>query len=210
VTMFTKIEEVHLPDHHYLTDEDLCYFYGEYTPRQNYGYSETNGFILNLKKSMDRRGLPEWRYKEQAILKATSYLQKGFPPEWLRSVTFIPVPPSKMKGDPLYDDRLVRILKNLQRHFQIDIRELIVQNVSRETMHLTENRYTPDQLKSMYSVDQGLVLPAPSTIAIFDDMLTSGTHFKAISSILSNLYPNIPIYGIFLARRIFPAVSFDF
>ena len=41
----TQIDELMLPDHVYLDDEDTCYFLGEYTARQGYGYSTTNQLI---------------------------------------------------------------------------------------------------------------------------------------------------------------------
>jgi hypothetical protein len=47
-----------------------CYFLWEYTAGGGFAHSATNSLILNLKKSMDRRGRPEWPYKEQAIAMA--------------------------------------------------------------------------------------------------------------------------------------------
>ena len=56
---FTEIDELTRPDHSWLTDDDRCYFLGEYTARQGYSYSPTNNLILNFKKEMDRREKPE-------------------------------------------------------------------------------------------------------------------------------------------------------
>ena len=36
---FTEIDELTRPDHSWLTDDDRCYFLGEYTARQGYSYS---------------------------------------------------------------------------------------------------------------------------------------------------------------------------
>jgi hypothetical protein len=46
-------------------------------------------------------------------------------------------------------------------------------------------------------------VPAPQAIGIFDDVLTVGTHFVAMKTILARRFPTIPIVGIFIARRVF-------
>ena len=63
----TQVDDLTRPDHYYLTAEDQCLYFGEYTARKGFNHSETNQLILNFKKKMDRRGLLEWRYKTAAI-----------------------------------------------------------------------------------------------------------------------------------------------
>ena len=46
----TKIDDLTREDHWYLTDEDDCYFLGEYTAREGFGHSHTNSVIYNIKK----------------------------------------------------------------------------------------------------------------------------------------------------------------
>src|SRR5262249_32681191 len=106
----TLIDDLTRPDHSYLTSNDSCAFIGEYTARGGFSFSETNDLISNLKKSVDRRLLAEWRYKELAIQKVARTLKAIFSSQWLDRTTFVPIPPSKIKTHHLYDDRLVRIL----------------------------------------------------------------------------------------------------
>lgn len=106
--MLTKLDELYLHHHWYLSREDECYFSGEYTARRGYAYSETNGLISNLKKGVERRGLPEWRYKEQAIWLAAARLRESLSPAFLQSATVVPIPPSKAPTDLLYDDRMTK------------------------------------------------------------------------------------------------------
>jgi len=70
----SQIDELTRVDHWYLEDGDQCWYLGEYTARKGYAGSETNNLILNLKKPMDRRERPEWRYKERAIATVASVL----------------------------------------------------------------------------------------------------------------------------------------
>ena len=47
-----------------------------------------------------------------------------------------------------------------------------------------------------------LTTPEPSVIAIVDDVLTTGAHFRAASAILAAQFPEVQILGLFLARRV--------
>ena len=87
--MLTKLDELNLPDHWYLDATDECYFIGEYTAGRGYSHSSTNQLILNLKKSVDRRGLAEWSYKEAAIRQAAATLRQSLHPDFLGSATFV-------------------------------------------------------------------------------------------------------------------------
>ncbi len=198
--MFSQIDQVTLGDHYYLTEDDACLYALEYHPGKGYEHGNTNSFITNIKKPIDRKGRQEWFYKEQALNKAARMLRDGIPTKWLEAVTMIPIPPSKTKSDPLYDDRLLQILSKINSAADYDIRELIVQTCSRETMHLTEHRYTPDQLAAMYEFDEDLLEPTPKKIMLFDDVLTSGTHFRAIKDLLATRFPGVEVVGVFLAR----------
>ena len=43
--------------------------------------------------------------------------------------------------------------------------------------------------------------PAPRLVAVVDDLLTTGAHFRAAKSILSARFPEIAVVGMFIARR---------
>ena len=60
---------------------------------------------------MDRREKPEWRYKEQAIQRVASAFRRALGTDPLSSLVFVPIPPSKTRNDPLYDDRVTRMLR---------------------------------------------------------------------------------------------------
>jgi hypothetical protein len=70
------------------------FYLGEYTARRGFAFSETNSLINNLRKPMERRGRPEWRYKESAILTCGRMLREAISEEWLDAATLVPVPGS--------------------------------------------------------------------------------------------------------------------
>lgn len=199
---FTKVDNLTRPDHWYLTEDDNCYFLGEYTARKGYAYSETNQLIINFKKSMDRQDRLEWKYKDQAIQRVAGILRTALNEATLNRLTFVPVPPSKAVGDPLYDNRLTRTLNFIRPRPQLDIREIVVQRASTESVHNIDVRPDPQQIKKLYQLDEGLTDPAPSLIVVVDDVLVTGAHFWAAKSILSDRFPDTPIVGLFIARRV--------
>ena len=150
---FTKVDDLTRADHWYLTENDACYFIGEYTARMGFSYSTTNNLVLNFKKTMDRRGTPEWRYKERAIDQAAVAFRTALGPNGIDALTFVPMPPSKAKGDPLYDDRLIRLLNAIRSHPPLDVRELIIQIGSTEAVHGMEDRPKPHQIEALYRID---------------------------------------------------------
>jgi predicted amidophosphoribosyltransferase len=153
-----------------------------------------------LKKGVDRKGLYEYHYKEQAIRRAATALARDLNPEFIKNGVFVPIPPSKAKDDPLYDDRMSQIIQLLGPN--VDLREVVEQRVSMLQAHLSFSRPNPDELYANYRIVQAAKEPAPSSIAIVDDLLTSGSHFKAMQRILSETYPDLKVYGLFLARRV--------
>ena len=198
----TKVDDLIRPDHWHLTGADACYFIGEYTAYRGYAHSDTNRLIFNFKKTMDRRGRPEWRYKEQAIQTAAAAFRRALAPKDLDRLTFVPVPPSKARGDPLYDDRLTRMLGAVRSRPPLDIRELIVQTESTDAVHAGDRRPAPERIESLYRIDETLTGPVHDIIAVVDDILTTGAHFRAAKSVLSARFPGVAIIGLFIARRV--------
>lgn len=203
-----KVDELTLPDHYYLDAQDICYYAGEYTAGEGHAYSETNQLILNFKKTVDKRGTVQWQYKERAIVQAASIFRAAIKAD--AKVTFVPIPPSKAKADPLYDDRMVRMLQLVCKGRHTDIRELVVQTRSSDAAHLTQARPRPDDLAAIYELDERLAEPAPSTIFVVDDVLTTGCHFKAVKRVLQQRFPDAVVVGFFIARRAPKSVEVDF
>ena len=87
-----------------------------------------------------------------------------------------------------------------------DVRNLVVQNATMVANHARGNddRVTVEELLAVYSIDENFTNPEPEYIGIVDDMLTAGTHYRAMETILSRRFPNATIIGLFVARRIFP------
>lgn len=197
---FQKIDEKNRSDHYYITESDECLFLYEYTAGMGYAHSETNSLILNLKK---KKGAGGYVWKGRAIASCASALGPAINPKWLAEAVLVPVPPSKVKSDPAYDDRMTQVCRAITSTVPVDVRELIVQRNSTDAVH-DGNRLRPDELEANYYIDEDLCGPGdPKYIGIVDDMLTAGAHYRAAKSVLSKRFPTSRITGFFIARRIF-------
>ena len=85
---------------------------------------------------------------------------------------------------------------------RVDARELVFQVESMQDAHSAASRPGPGSLYHNYRIQESLRVPIPVRIAVVDDVLTAGAHFKAMKRILQETYPQIPVAGIFLARRV--------
>lgn len=199
-----KIDEIFLPEHSCIEPTDRCYFVGEYASGRGFNHSEMNQVINNFKKPMDRKELPEWYYKEQAILKIAYWIASTTSWDKLKSGTWVPMPPSKTKSDPHYDDRLWKVLLKMKEiESSLDIRELLLAKTSREAAH-NPGAVRPrvqDHLKN-FILDELQKNPKPRAIILFDDIITSGAHFKAAQTIIQKEFPEVPIIGFFVARNV--------
>lgn len=205
----SKIDSLTRSDHHYLEDSDLCYYFGEYTARKGFEKSYTNQLILNFKKSVDRKDRTEYKYKLRAIKVIADLLNNHF--VHTEKVTFVPVPPSKNRDDPLYDERMASVLEQFKvLNNNVDYRDFIIQSETTKASHNASNRLSPQEILKLYSLNESLVNNIRKNIFIFDDMLTTGSHFKAIQLLLLERFPEKKIFGIFIARRAIEAIDWDF
>ena len=207
---FRQIDEINISDHSHLTSEDQCYYLWEFTSGTGYSNGQGNQLITNLKKSPLRRDRPEYRYKVRAIRDCAGWLAEAISDDWLRTGTLIPVPPSKARDHEEYDDRMVQVVNRIQKPFPVDVRELVVQTETIRAAHESpDNRPTVTELVNIYVVDESLADPTPEAIAVVDDVLTAGTHYRAMRQVLLGRFPDVPIVGLFIARRVFPTANHE-
>lgn len=204
----TKIDELTRGDHTFLEAGDECLFFGEYTARKGWSFSETNKLILNFKKPVERRGRPEWRYKAQAVNEVARAFSANIGNAF-GSITLVPVPPSKVRTDPEYDDRMMDMLRAMRAPpgMTPDVRELVVQTQPMPAAHGSANRPPPDEWEKVYAIDEALAQRVPTWIGIIDDLLVTGCRFRAMSNILRRRFPEARITGLFIARRVPEAID---
>lgn len=192
------IDDLTRAEHTYLTEEDSCLYFMEYTAYAGPHHSLANNIIQNFKKPVDRKGKFEYKFKEQAIQSVSQIMQEAL--EVASSfATIVPIPPSRIKGDPLYDDRLMQCL--LGACPRCDIRELIYCQQNITAAHTSIKRPTVAELVANFAIDEDLTHDLARSIVLVDDILTTGAHFKAAKTVIQRDFPDTDVIGIFIARR---------
>ena len=68
--------------------------------------------------------------------------------------------------------------------------------------HDSDVRPGPNELAAVYTLSEEIAEPIPVSLVLVDDMLTTGAHFKAAQRILLRRFPQVPVFGLFIARRV--------
>lgn len=191
--------------------EQLYLFYGRiYTPRKGYKHSKTNQLVLNLKKKPTSSNERELYWKSKAINQFASevidFLSPNLPPNKPRAL--IPMPPSKTRQHPDYDDRMEQVA-------QLVVQRLVVQRFSNlrywpllksikdvEGSHTGNISRNPEELFKTIDVEKREVgnYLNEEIVYVIDDVLTSGSHFMAARQHILKYFPNIQISGLFWAK----------
>lgn len=166
-------------DHVYLGPADKCFFAGTYRCR---GSAESlRSLVLGLKRSEPR-----------AVMEAAKLISSIIPQFWKDTFTFVPVPPSSAtRPSPL--------ISVLKRAGVRDVRELIVQPEATPASH-NGWRPPPSDRAGLYELLGTGLSAAPQTVVLFDDVLTTGSHFRAAKMTIRNRWNSVDIVGLFLAR----------
>lgn len=211
----SKIDAQNRGDHAQLdvTDEGNVFFWREYTARKDYKFSETNQQIKNFKitPAIKRANPSRSHHKERALqLLALEVSKFIIPTVAQRGGTIVPIPPSKLVGDPDHDDRIVRMLQRAAGNQTVEIRSVIAHRENMAADHEGTTRLSFNERLQLTYLEPALLMPIPSWVIIFDDMITNGTHYKVAKHLLSTAWPGVPITGVFIARRVHPSIADEF
>jgi predicted amidophosphoribosyltransferase len=166
-----------LGEHLYLDSSDECYFANSYDCPQQGGVKP---LVISLKLR-----------DEMAVLKATEQLASLLPGEWARKYTFVPMPPSHGEGDS--------VKAIVQKLPVADVRALVVQSGRTSPSHLGW-RLAPRERSGLLRLDETKATPKPNAVVIVDDVLSTGSHFRAAKMIVREKWPSMRVIGLFLAR----------
>jgi hypothetical protein len=196
------------PDHWFLDATDYCHCMAEYLPGRGYRANEVNQLIVNLKCPPSIASLDPRRshYKRAAISQIARALHAALSQSAVEGATWIPIPTSRPLHDPDYDDRLQRILLAAFGYYALDLRTLLYQSTATASDHASARRISADALYRLIGLDHALLARAPlrERIVLFDDVLTTGKHYKCCERRLREVLADIPISGLFVARRALP------
>ena len=186
--------------HHYIKDSDICLYRREYISGAGYQGGPTNSLILNFKKAPPRKtNSSAWKHRQKAIKQFKNEIEILFKKDL--SITITAIPSSKDKAHPEYDHRfedlfteLLKSRPSLKVEWPIEVKE------TRQASHLSGER-NPEDIKKNY-IWKGFEDSRIKKLCVFDDVLTTGANFRAMSDFLmENRYAG-RIIGIFWSRVI--------
>ena len=97
---------------------------------------------------------------------------------------------------------MLQVLQKLNADGSLDVRELVLQRQSTSAAHQSAVRPSLAAIKRNYYINEQEVHGLGDSIGLFDDVVTTGAHFKAAKSLLTEKFGDVTIYGIFVARRV--------
>ncbi len=200
------LDEQMRTDHCFLGNADCCHCLDNYMPGRSTVANRINQLIANLKcpPSLAILDPRRRRYKQQAIAQVARALRAAVSRSWVEGATWIPIPTSRPPPDADYDDRLQRVLRQAFTGYALDLRALLYQSEPTPADHASVRRSSFAALYGLIRLDRQLLALAPvrDRIVLFDDVLTTGKHYKCCERRLREAPLEIPISGLFVARRI--------
>ncbi len=192
----------------FLTGEDRCLFFGDLRAGTGWSGGSTNELIADFKRTRSQiasqpLGQRLRRHRERAIGAISTTLRRQLTRDEIEArCTFVPIPTSKRPEDPDYCDRLERTLHCAFAGYKADIRLLLRQTVSTAADHCSgDERIDYEQLLQITTLDpRYLVTPLRPVVVLFDDVLTTGKHYKVAKTRIREAVPNQQIVGVFVAR----------
>jgi predicted amidophosphoribosyltransferase len=146
-------------------------------------------------------------YKQQVIRQfakeVVALLHNRLSPE--KMLMLVPMPPSKARSHPEYDDRLEQVAQAIAAGVQnVECLPLLDASSSTEIYHSRSDRRDPDELYNLLQIEPTVAdrCQAGNTIVLLDDVLTSGAHFTAACRRILERFPDESVIGIFWAKAV--------
>jgi hypothetical protein len=201
-----RLDEASRADHIFLTASDRCAFLAQYCSGSSEGRIGSCHQLIRNFKCEPSRALSDRRrghYKQEAIATLSSWLRQATPRRLVESCTWVPIPPSQRAEDPEFDDRLALTLQLAFEGYDTDVRSLLYQTRSTPRDHAGRVRLPEQTLFDILRIDEAELSQRAvrGRVVLFDDVLTSGKHFKCCERRLKEVLPDRPIAGVFLMRR---------
>ncbi len=174
---------------YHLSPEDKCYFLG-------YRYSwhpelddELSNILSNFKKGIDRKSKPEWRHRNRAVEVLADKLNQLLPTimDGFSNYALMAMPSSKKITHEHYDYRFEKLFDKLaqtanNKVLPYGIKHPISLKEDSLAVHAGGER-DPTVYINNYSWKDGELTDVEHLI-VCDDILTSGSHFRAVIDFL--------------------------
>lgn len=176
--------------------DDECFYAHDFIPSTGFQGGQANNNVINFKKAPNT---PGQNYRTGAIYKFALDASSLIDCESGRTYAVTAIPSSKCKLDPQYDNRFEDFFGELAKLRPcIDIQWPIINQSTVTPSHGGGTR-SAATLASNYQFS-GFTGTHPDFILVFDDVLTTGAHFRAFKDFLIQSGYNGKVYGLFWTK----------
>lgn len=197
MSLWKKIDPITLSLIGNLQPADECFYAKDYVAGSGFQGGEVNSDILNFKKPPNA---PGQNYRVQAINKFALEASRLINCDSGRSYFVTAIPSSKAKSDPLYDNRFEDFFTQLKKFCPcIDVVWPVDAINTVTPSHQSSGVRNPNTIKQNYRY-VGFSGSQPDRIIVFDDLLTSGAHFRAYKDFILQSGFTGNVIGIFWAK----------
>ena len=171
--------------------KDVCFYARIYKPYSHNGNTSTK-IINNYKKPVIRKLCSDWYYKQRAIRQFAyelSYILN-------KDYTVASIPTSRLKSDPLYDDRLERTLRILKNEYNPKLRIIEPLKIKKSSIGKHE-----EGTRNPHIIYENLKWNTACSflekILLIDDIITTGSSFTACKWKILERFPKTFVIGVF-------------
>ena len=190
----------------HIKDDDVCIYAREYVTG-GYGYKggPTNQLIINFKKAPPLKiNTSKWKYRENAVKQFKEDIEILL--ESTSQAVITSIPSSKKKNHPEYNNRFEDLFKEILKSHSQWIIEWPVEIKKTISASRCQGNRDPKSIKKNYFW-RGFKNKPPEELYIFDDVLVSGAHFRAISDFLKENNYTGKIIGVFWAKAVYQNIK---
>ena len=197
-SMWKKIDESHAFLSH-VGKDDYCFYAREYKISEGYQGGETNSLVLNFKKKPAQKNTASWDYRVKAVRKFASEIKTI---EFTKKHTIIAIPESCKKGDLGYTNRFEDLFAELNGNAHLEFDFPIQNENTVPSAHSGKGSRDPNKIIQNYSFKGFKAGGSPENIIILDDVITTGSQYRAVCNLLRNNNCTGDIIGLFWAMSI--------
>lgn len=181
----------------HLDSSDICWYAHDFIGGAGFRGGAVNSNILNFKK----KPKDSWQhYRTQSIHKFALDSSGLFDCSGNNSYFVTAIPSSKAKNDPEYDNRFEDFFNQLQKYCPcVNVTWPITVINSTEASHRMSGARNPEAIMKNYQFN-GFGGLKPTNLVVFDDVLTSGAHFRAYKDFLIKNGFQGKVFGVFWAK----------
>ncbi len=193
-------------DHAYLSAADQCWWLTEYVSGHRRQRGTSSRLIGSFKAAPVRVAFDRQRTRERrlAVRAIADLLRRAVSRDWAETATWIPIPPSRAFLEIDHDQRLLPVLRRAFDGYDVDLRTILSLRESTHPDHLSERRSSADALYQRLRIDPHTLAARPlrDRLVLFDDVVTTGKHYRCCERRLREALPAATIMGVFVARRV--------